>query len=134
MSSENRRAHERIPVLLTVRFAREERHYRMRAENVSLGGVFLRGADQVCAADDSLEFVITIPLAAGGDERHALRGTVVQVVPGRGIGVRFDWHQSMTTAHAALSRFVERAAVRTQGSTTAGDAVFQDAEVDDDVF
>jgi hypothetical protein len=105
---DNRRTHERLPVRLAVHFARGDKKFVLQSANLSLGGVFLKDADDVCAEGDDLQLDIIVPAANGDPELHALRGTVVQVIPDVGAGLRFDWHQSMTSARDALIRFIER--------------------------
>jgi molybdopterin molybdotransferase len=109
-SSSNRRNHERVRVRLDVRVEAGARNLRTSTENVSLGGMFLHGAHDLCRAGETIEIVVHLP-ANDAEELHVLRGTVVQLVAGRGVGVRFDWHQSMQRAREALVRFFERTAV-----------------------
>jgi hypothetical protein len=128
--ADNRRNDSRIPVRLAVSFERGERTFRLRSENLSLGGVFLNGAQDLCKANDSVELVLTVPNAAGELELHALRGTVMRIIP-TGIGIRFDWHLSMERARLALVRFVERAGLR--NSTGAPDETLASfAEADEE--
>ena len=105
---DNRRTHERLPVRLAVHFARGDKKFVLQSQNLSLGGVFLKDAHDVCIDGEDLHLDIIVPAANGDPELHALRGTVVQIIPGVGAGVRFDWHQSMAPARAALIRFIER--------------------------
>ena len=107
-ATENRRTFERIPVRLEVHFARGDRRFVLQSTNLSLGGVFLNDAHDVCVAGEDLMLDIIVPAANGDPELHALRGTVVQVIHGVGAGVRFDWHKSMLPARNALIRFIER--------------------------
>ena len=105
---DNRRTFERIPVRLEVHFAHSDRRFVLESANLSLGGVFLNDAHDVCVAGEDLMLDIIVPAANGDPELHALRGTVVQVIHGVGAGVRFDWHKSMVPARNALVRFIER--------------------------
>jgi hypothetical protein len=97
-----------LPVRLAVHFARGDKKFVLQSQNLSLGGVFLKNAHDVCVDGEDIHLDIIVPAADGAPELHALRGTVVQVIPGVGAGVRFDWHQSMAPARAALIRFIER--------------------------
>jgi hypothetical protein len=106
--ADNRRFHDRLPVQLNVHFARGDLRFVLQSENLSLGGILLKGAEDVCVVGDELHLDVIVPDARGEPEIHALRGTIVQVKPDFGVGVRFDWHQSMLPARAALVRFIER--------------------------
>jgi molybdopterin molybdotransferase len=105
----NRRQFERVPARFDVRVDAGQQNVRASSTNVSLGGMFVRGADHLCRAGDLVDLVVHVP-GPGGEELHVLRARVAQVVGGTGIGVRFEWHQSMERARAALVRFLERAA------------------------
>jgi c-di-GMP-binding flagellar brake protein YcgR len=130
IEADNRRNDSRIPVRLAVTFERGERTFRLRSENLSLGGVFLNGAQDVCSANDSVELVLTVPNASGDLELHALRGTVVRIIP-TGIGIRFDWHLSMERARLALVRFVEREGLRNNAGSL-GEAIGSFTEADEE--
>ena len=130
IEADNRRNDSRIPVRLAVTFERGERIFRLRSENLSLGGVFLNGAQDVCSANDSVELVLTVPNASGDLELHALRGTVVRIIP-TGTGIRFDWHLSMERARLALVRFVEREGLRNNAGSL-GEAIGSFTEADEE--
>ncbi len=130
IEADNRRNDSRIPVRLAVTFERGERTFRLRSENLSLGGVFLNGAQDVCSANDSVELVLTVPNASGDLELHALRGTVVRIIP-TGTGIRFDWHLSMERARLALVRFVEREGLRNNAGSL-GEAIGSFTEADEE--
>lgn len=106
----NRRHHERVPARFDVRVERGAQIVLASSENISLGGMFVRGAQDLCTDGDVVELVVHLPTPSG-HELHILRATIVQVVPGVGVGVRFDWHQSMERARDALVRYFERFAV-----------------------
>ncbi len=108
IAPENRRVHERLPVRLAVHFARGDKRFVLQSANLSLGGIFLKDAQDVCSEGEKLELDIIVPDARGEPEHHPLRATVVQVFPGVGAGLRFDWHDNMMAAREALVRFIER--------------------------
>jgi hypothetical protein len=109
MGGEERRDSERIQVKLAVHFARGATTYRLVSDNLSLGGIFLRGADDACACDDVVELSIVVPSSQGGEERHLVRAVVAQVMPGQGAGLRFVWTEQTAAARFALVRFIQRA-------------------------
>jgi hypothetical protein len=106
--NDNRRVHERIEIRLHVHFARGDKKFVLQSANLSLGGIFLKDAHDVCVEGDDVTLDIIVPSSSNEPEIHPVRGTIVQLIPGIGAGVRFDWHQSMERSRDALVRFIER--------------------------
>ncbi len=115
LAHDDRRQHPRIPVRLVVHFSRGEKPYRLVSDNLSLGGIFLRGADGVCADGDELQLEILVPSEDGREERHRIRGVVVQRLSGNGAGVSFRWGDDVEP-RAALERFIDRAGMLNSGA------------------
>lgn len=116
-SNDDRRAHDRVPVRLVVHFSMADKPYRLVSENLSLGGIFLRGADAACQEGDVVNLEIVVPAEEGGAEgQHAVRGVVVQRVRGIGAGVRFDWDESRAAARRALEDYIERVGMLNSGA------------------
>lgn len=111
-----RREHPRIPVRLVVHYSRGDKPYRLMSENLSLGGIFLRKADDVCAEGETLQLEIVVPSESGEEERHEISGVVVQRLAGSGAGVRFLWDEAKPGARLALERFIDRAGMLNTGS------------------
>lgn len=108
----DRREHYRAPVRLNVRFERGDKQFRLVSENLSLGGIFLKGADSVCTDGQNLQLHVTVP-TSDGDATHEIQGTVVQVIPYRGVGVRFDWVEASLPTRAVLEQLITRLGMET---------------------
>ncbi len=104
----DRRESQRIVVRLRVQFAGGGKGFVLHSENLSLGGIFLKDAHDVCSDGEQLTFDVVVPATDGSLETHRLRGTVVQLVPGIGAGVRFEWAADTLPSRDALVRFIDR--------------------------
>lgn len=113
---DERRRHARIPVRLVVHFTRGDSSYRLASENLSLGGIFLRGADEVCAEGDVLALDVVVPSETGIEEQHRIHGRVVQRVAGSGVGVAFDWDADDVKVRQSLEAFIDRAGMLNSGA------------------
>jgi hypothetical protein len=109
VAGSERREHPRIAVRLDVHFQHEDKRYGLVSENLSLGGIFLKGADGVCREGDELALEMVVAGEDGRDERHSIDSVVVQIIPGAGAGIRFVWGEGTQADREALERYILRA-------------------------
>lgn len=83
--SDERRQHPRFAVDIDVSYVNRDRHVRVSAKDVSLGGLFLYDHDPPAFAT-----ILDLTLHLSGDHGDLLmKGEVMHSLPGRGMGVRF---------------------------------------------
>lgn len=116
MNHDDRRRHPRIPVRLVVHFTKGDKAYRLQSENLSLGGIFLRGADEICVESEEVTLEVVVPAKGFGEERHRIVAVVVQRIAGSGAGLRFSWTDADGPVRAALEAFLDRAGMLNEGA------------------
>jgi hypothetical protein len=109
MSEAERRAHTRYPVKLDVDIGDETKRYRLVADNLSLGGIFLRGDGHELATGDDVHLSILVPGESDEEIKAEVTATAVQVIRGAGVGLRFEWTEATESSREMLKAFITRA-------------------------